>query len=313
MTLDDKIILVGAAGLVGQNLTVQLKQQGYRNLVAIDKHAYNLNILKQLHPEVTTVLADVAEPGDWQATFADATCLVMLQAQITGKQADLFIRNNIESTRQVLAVMHHYHVPYLVHISSSVVNSVADDHYTNTKKIQEQLVIDSGIKQCILRPTLMFGWFDPKHLGWLARFMEKTPIFPIPGHGRYLRQPLYNKDFCKIIIHCLEQQPDGKIYDIVGNTSITYIDIIRTIKQVKRLKTWILPIPYTVFKWLLKIYAIFSRYPPFTADQLVALTAGDYFTGIDTEKMFGIPQTPFIEAMTETFCDPRYSSIVLKR
>lgn len=313
MKLEDKIVLVGAAGLVGQNLTVQLRQRGYHNLVAIDKHAYNLNILKQLHPEVTTVLADVAENGSWKTSLADAACLVMLQAQITGKHADLFVRNNIESTRQVLAAMHQHHIPYLVHISSSVVNSVANDHYTNTKKMQEQLVIESGVKQCILRPTLMFGWFDPKHLGWLARFMEKTPIFPIPGHGRYLRQPLYNKDFCRIIVHCLEQQPNGTIYDIVGNTVITYIDIIRTIKQVKRSKTLILPIPYNVFKWLLKVYAIFSRYPPFTADQLEALTAGDYFTGVDTEKTFGITQTPFLQAMSETFCDEKYSTIVLKR
>ena len=38
----DKIILTGAAGLVGQNLVVQLIEKGYRNLVAIDKNAHNL-------------------------------------------------------------------------------------------------------------------------------------------------------------------------------------------------------------------------------------------------------------------------------
>ena len=31
----------------------------------------------------------------------------------------------------------------------------------------------------------MFGWFDRKHLGWLARFMTRAPVFPVPGHGRY--------------------------------------------------------------------------------------------------------------------------------
>jgi hypothetical protein len=47
----------------------------------------------------------------------------------------------------------------------------------------------------------MFGWFDRKHLGWLSRFMKKVPVFPIPGHGRYMRQPLYGgRDFANIII-----------------------------------------------------------------------------------------------------------------
>jgi len=39
----------------------------------------------------------------------------------------------------------------------------------------------------VLRPTLMFGWFDRKHVGWLKRFMERMPVFPIPGDGRMWR------------------------------------------------------------------------------------------------------------------------------
>jgi len=313
MNLTDKIVITGAAGLVGQNLVVQLEEQGYQNIVAIDKQADNLAILQQWHPQVRTVVADLAKSGPWVDNFAQASCVVMLQAQITGKKRELFIQNTLKSTEQVLQAAHHYQVPYLMHISSSVVNSKAADDYTNTKKIQEQMVGQSGLKHCVLRPTLMFGWFDSKHLGWLSRFMEKSPIFPIPGHGRYPRQPLYNKDFCKIIIHCMQSQPDGKIYDIVGNTTIDYIDIIQTIKQVKSLPTWVVPIPYTLFYLLLKVYALCSRSPPFTADQLQALTAGDYFTGVDTEKTFNLTQTPFAQAVQETFGDSRYSKIVLKR
>lgn len=313
INLEDKIILTGAAGLVGQNLIVQLEQAGYRNLVAIDKHAYNLNILKQLHPNVQTILADLAEAGIWQNAFAHAACVVMLHAQITGKYSKLFIHNNIRATEHVLDAIRQCQVPYTVHISSSVVNSVADDDYTNTKKQQEALVIQSGIKYCILRPTLMFGWFDPKHLGWLSRFMTRMPIMPIPGQGRYLRQPLYNKDFCKMIIYCMLNQPDRDIYDITGDNPIDYIDIIRTIKKVKQLNTLIIHIPYWLFYILLKIYALFSRNPPFTADQLTALTAGDQFNGVNTETVFGVKQTPFEEALYETFCDEQYSQVVLKR
>ena len=55
-----KIVITGAAGLVGQNLIVELKQQGYSQLVAIDKHAHNLAILRELHPDVRAVDADLA-------------------------------------------------------------------------------------------------------------------------------------------------------------------------------------------------------------------------------------------------------------
>jgi nucleoside-diphosphate-sugar epimerase len=298
---------------VGQNLIVELKAQGYTNLVAIDKHEHNLGVLRQLHPDVVAILADLAVPGEWENAFDGAACTVQLHAQITGKTTDLFTRNNIDATRRVLDATKRHGVPYLVHISSSVVVSVADDDYTNTKKAQEKLVVESGIPHCVLRPTLMFGWFDPKHLGWLSRFMVKTPVFPIPGDGRFMRQPLYERDFCRCIAWCIAHQPMGNVYDVVGDTRIDYVDIIKTIRRVKKLHTLIVHIPMGFFAFLLRIYALFSRKPPFTADQLKALSAGDDFKGVDTEAVFGVKQTAFAEAIRESYCDPRYSGIVLQR
>jgi nucleoside-diphosphate-sugar epimerase len=151
----------------------------------------------------------------------------MLQAQIGGNDYSDFVHNNVDATRLILDAIKTNSIPYLVHISSSVVESVADDFYTNTKKDQEQMVLASGIPCPILRPTLMFGWFDRKHLGWLSRFMKKVPVFPIPGHGRYMRQPLYVGDFCNVIISCIEQRVHDGIFNISGHEKIDYIDIIR--------------------------------------------------------------------------------------
>lgn len=308
-----KIVITGAAGLVGQNLVVELKAQGYTQLVAIDKHAENLRTLGELHPDVATVLADLAEPGEWAAVFSGAELVVQLHAQITGKTNDLFVRNNLTATGHVLDACRRAQVPFLVHISSSVVNSVAVDDYTDTKRAQEAMVVASGLRHCVLRPTLMFGWFDPKHLGWLSRFMARTPVFPIPGDGRFMRQPLYERDFCRCIAKCIEREPDGEVYDIVGDTRVDYVDIIRTIKRVKKLHTLIVHIPIRFFAFLLRTYSLFSAKPPFTADQLKALSAGDDFKGVDTEQVFGVRQTPFEEAIRESYTDPRYSHIVLKR
>ena len=56
-----------------------------------------------------------------------------------------------------------------------------------------------------------------------------------------------------------------------------------------------------------------SKKPPFTADQLKALSAGDDFKGVDTEQAFGFRQTPFEEAVRESYCDPRYSHVLVRR
>lgn len=310
--LHRKIILPGGAGLVGQNLVARLKDKGYRNLVVLDKHANNVGVLRRIQPDITVEQVDVSQPGSWQQHFDGADVVVMLQAQIGGNDYDEFVRNNVTASQLILDTIRQYQVPQLVHISSSVVESVADDFYTNTKKDQEKLVVDSGIACPILRPTLMFGWFDRKHLGWLSRFMKKVPVFPIPGDGKYMRQPLYVGDFCDVIISCIERPDIHGIFNISGHEKVDYIDIIREIRTATRARTPIVRIPYGLFYALLWTWGLFDKNPPFTTQQLAALSAKDEFEVIDWPGIFGVRATPFREAVNETFNDPRYGSVVLE-
>lgn len=307
-----KIILPGGAGLVGQNLVAKLKAKGYNNIVVLDKHRANLAVLKRIQPDVIAEYADLAEPGGWERYFVDADVVVMLQAQIGGNNYQEFVRNNIDSTRLVLKAIRENNVPKLVHISSSVVESAADDYYTQTKKTQERMVLESSIPCPILRPTLMFGWFDRKHLGWLSQFMKRVPVFPIPGHGRYMRQPLYVGDFCSIIISCIENSVASGNYNISGHERVNYIDIIREIKLATHARAMIIKIPYTLFFMLILVWGLFDKNPPFTTQQLAALSAKDEFEVIDWPSIFGVPYTPFTSAINETFNDPTYSKVVLK-
>lgn len=308
-----KIILPGGAGLVGQNVVARLLAKGYDNLVVIDKHTTNLAILQKTHPQVTCILADLSQPdNNWQQHFAGAETVVMLQAQIGGNRYQEFIDNNVTASQHILDTMQHHHVPHLVHISSSVVESVADDFYTRSKTEQENIVLNSDYDCAILRPTLMFGWFDRKHLGWLSRFMQKVPVFPIPGHGRYMRQPLYVGDFSQIIIACIENRQHTGVFNISGHEHIDYIDMIRVIKQAIKVKTQIVKIPYHLFYALLWVWGKFDKNPPFTTQQLAALIAKDEFEVIDWPGIFGVPYTPFAQAVDETFNHPQYSQITLE-
>jgi len=309
---EQKIVLLGGAGLVGQNLAIRLKEHGYRNLVVVDKHRANLAILRRLHPDITAAHADLAEQGDWAQHVKDAGVVVMLQAQIGAATAAPFIRNNLATTAHILAAIRRYEVPYTVHISSSVVESSAVDDYTTTKRQQERLVLESGITCVVLRPTLMFGWFVRKHLGWLSRFMHTTPVFPVPGHGRFVRQPLYAGDFCNLIISCIRSRISGQVFNITGLQRVTFIDMVRELRRATESRCAILRIPYPLFHLLLRLWTLVDSDPPFTTDQLTALTAGDEFEIIDWERIFGVMATPFRMAIDETFRHPVYSKIVLE-
>ena len=313
MELDRRpIVITGAAGLVGQNLIPRLKARHAGPLIAIDKHPANTRTLARLHPDIRLIEADLAVPGPWQEALAGAGALVLNHAQIGALTEEPFLANNVAATRNVLAGARDGGIDYIVHVSSSVVNSQAHDFYTETKKVQEALVVESGIAACILRPTLMYGWFDRKHLGWLARFMARTPVFPVPGHGRYLRQPLYVGDFSELIVACLEKPRPGQAYNISGQERIDYIDLMRAVRAAIGVRTPIIRIPYAVFWTLLKVYGLIDRNPPFTTSQLAALVIPETFEVIDWPSIFGVPATPIATALRETFQHPVYSKVVLE-
>ena len=268
---------------------------------------------RRFFPAVQFVCEDLTRSAvnSWHQLLEGCDACVMLQAEIGNTDPTQFERNNITTTEVVLRELKRCRIPRLVHISSSVVNSVATDLYTTTKRRQEQLVLREWPTAVVLRPTLMFGWFDRKHLGWLARFMQKLPVFPIPGSGRFIRQPLYVGDFCRVIQSCLENPALTGSYDITGTERVSYISLMRQLRDAVGAKPWIIHLPIPLFGFLLKLWALISRQPAFTKDQLQALTAGDEFEVIDWPGIFGVQPTPLADALRITYRDPRFSSVAM--
>jgi nucleoside-diphosphate-sugar epimerase len=306
-----KIVITGAAGLVGQNLVARLKNRDGITLVGIDKHAANVALFKKIHPSVPIVEANLAQAGEWNEAFVGADAVVVNQAQIGGLNEDEFWQNNVEATKHILAAIEEHNVPYFVGISSSVVRSRADDFYTRTKAAQEKLFDASAVPHVTLRPTLMFGWFDRKHLGWLRRFMDRAPVFPIPGDGNYTRQPLYVGDFVSIIIAAMERRTAGT-FDISGQEQISYGHLIAAIHEIVRPRARIVHIPYGLFWFLLWTYARINADPPFTTRQLEALVIPETFPVIDWPGIFGVEATPLRTALAETYLDPAYGQVALE-
>lgn len=97
-----KIVVTGAAGLVGQNLIPLLEQSGVGEIVALDKHPVNTATLRRLHPEIRVVEADLAEAAPWQEELMGCTHFVIGHAQIVGLYPEEFVRNNIRATERLL-------------------------------------------------------------------------------------------------------------------------------------------------------------------------------------------------------------------
>jgi nucleoside-diphosphate-sugar epimerase len=139
--------------------------------------------------------------------------------------------------------------------------------------------------------------------------MQKLPVFPIPGSGRFIRQPLFVGDFCSLILRCLEDPSIHGTYDITGLEKISYLSLMRHLRSAVGSRSWIIHLPIPLFALLLQLWALISRQPAFTRSQLNALTAGDEFAVIDWPSLFTVSPTPLAEALRITYQDPRFSAL----
>jgi len=289
--------------MVGQSLVPRLVARGDA-VVALDKHAVNLDILAGRAPGVRARVADLAEPGPWRDDLRGADAVIDLKAQITAPEVGPHRRNNVEATRQVLEACRAAAVPHLVYLSSSVVISVADDFYTRTKREGEEAVRSSGVPHTVLRPPLMYGPGDVKHLGRVLALMERFPLLPLPGDGRYMRQPLYVGDLCGVILAALERPPTGAVHNVIGHERIDFVELLRRIRALRGVRCALLPVPLPLFRLAVALQARLARKPTFTREQLDALVAGDDFPVEDWAGTFGVPYTPFDAIAPQVYRSP---------
>ena len=76
---------------------------------------------------------DAADTGSWMDMVKGADVIIINQAQIGGLEYEDFHRNNVIATQNILDAIDSKKNPYVIQISSSVVNSKADDFYTRSK------------------------------------------------------------------------------------------------------------------------------------------------------------------------------------
>ena len=292
-----KMIILGGAGFVGRNLIRVLNSEKYymKNITVLDKEKKGLDYVRKYGVEI--FYTDLAEKNDLLDKFEGKDIVINLTAHISSSDQKLFYRNNILSTKNILETAKKANVNKIIHFSSAAVLSIRKDHYAQTKLEGEDLVKESGLEYCILQPSIMYGPTDDKNIGFLINFAKKFPFFPIPGHVKWPRQPIYIDDICYLVISMIEKFPHNKVYSINGKEVIDFRDMIRIVqKQISQFK-FRLFLPVSLFKFLMIRYQKLTGNTQFTLDQVESLTTGEVFPNYLWWEEFDISITSFDEGI----------------
>jgi uncharacterized protein YbjT (DUF2867 family) len=183
-------------------------------------------------------------------------------------------------------------VARIVHVSIANPSVESPLPYYRGKALVEQALAASGVPYSIVRPTFFFGEGDilTNNIAWVVRHM---PVFPVPGDGRYLVQPIHVDDFAQICLRAAEGGT-GTVTDAVGPDVMTFEQLVRAVRHVLRRRIPILHAPPAAMAALSHVLGVVVRDVVLTADEIRGLTAG-----VLVSQQPALGQVSFLEWLQE--------------
>ncbi len=147
----------------------------------------------------------------------------------------------VENTKILVRAAQEAGVRRIVHVS--IANPSLDSRlaYFQGKARAEEAVADSGLAYTIIRPTLVYGAEDVL-INNIAWFLRKSPVFPIPGRGEYLVQPVHVEDVAEAAAAGAEL-PGNDVQDCAGPETYSYRQLVLLVADALGVKCKILSVP----------------------------------------------------------------------
>jgi len=228
MALPQTVVL-GGGGFVGRHIVARLVAAGHRVIVPTRRREDAKHLI--MLPTVDVLEADIHDPRALDALFAGATAVINLVGILNEEGASTFERAHVELPRKVVAACHTAGVARLLHMSALGANPAGPSRYLTTKAAAEAIVVASGLRWTIFRPSVIFGREDA-FLNLFARLSRALPVVVLAApNARF--QPIYVED----VAHCFVQAVGDDLthdarYDLCGPAVYTLRELVRLVGEV---------------------------------------------------------------------------------
>ncbi len=118
----------------------------------------------------------------------------------------------------------------IVHVSIANPSADSPSPYYRGKARVEELVRASGVPYSIVRPTVIYGRGDVlvNNIAWILRH---SPVFGMPGDGRYGVQPVFIDDYARLLVEVGTAADSCLELDAVGPDVFEFRELVRTIQR----------------------------------------------------------------------------------
>jgi len=296
MTLQPKTVTVfGGTGFLGRHIIWQLAKTGARIRVATrsPSRAYFLRPAGTVG-QITPFHCDVTNDASVALALKEADVAINLIGILAESGRSTFKRMHVEVAERIARQSKFAGVDLLLHVSALDADAAAASTYCRTKAEGEAAVQRAFDRTVIFRPSVVFGPED-RIFNLFAEMARKLPMLPLVAGGRKMFQPVYVGDIARAAAHIVGD-PDaekylGQVYTLTGPETISFRELLETMRKYTRQKFSFLPLPSPLAKLIGAVLGFFPH-PLLTVDQVRILSApGPVITGAPGLAALGVAPT----------------------
>jgi len=259
----DKILITGGSGLVGQNLTKRLVEQGYSN-IRVHIHSREPRIK---YPSVYYVSGDLTTYKDCLAVTKDVDVVVHAAAS-TSNAVDTVqdplahVTPNVAMNNFLIDSAYRNKVKKYIFISSNTVYPPKGDdpvmesdflfdapypvyfpvgwmkRYAEVQCELYAKYLPNPMTTVVIRPANLYGPHDKYDFAkchvtpaTIRKVADNLNPIPVWGDGTELRDLLYIDDFIEALQLVIEKQETYDVYNVGSNVVYSVNDVLLTMKQ----------------------------------------------------------------------------------
>ncbi|HEX2995826.1 MAG TPA: NAD-dependent epimerase/dehydratase family protein [Anaerolineales bacterium] len=244
------ILVTGATGFIGRALVRHLSETGLQVRVLLRAAPKSPRLPRGVPVEVAVV--SLTEERSVRAALRGVDEIYHLSSAATEGRRGSLMKTDIEGTRVLAQVAASAEIKRLIFLSHIGADRASAFPVQKAKGIAEEHIRKSGVPYTIIRSSVVFGPED-RFTNNLSRLLRMSPgIFPIPGDGRTMLQPLWVEDLVTCMTWAL-QNPEmvNQTYEIGGGEYFTLRQVLETLMNVGHIRRLLVPLPTPYVRALL--------------------------------------------------------------
>lgn len=200
-----RLLVTGGSGFLGGFLLREAAARGHACVALARSQAASASVrqagAQPLAGDLSSSAAQLA------AAFAAAECDVLVNLASLG----------FGHAPGIVAAATQASLMRSVFVSTTAVSTNLPAASKRVRLAAEASIRGSQLDWTIVRPTMIYGAPGDRNLSRLLSALHRAPVFPVPGGGSRLQQPVHVADLASAIVTAAERSgATGRVYEMAG-------------------------------------------------------------------------------------------------